>query len=159
MARMLVCRTHKTVDTLPDYNTAEDMEGKYDYELQDAIRRHLDKYGSDPNRHASLMLRVEDDELALLDPERMKQAIFDDTLEAYLRGERDQLKSDALACYNLHNRPVVGKPGCQDYRADHRVIGRKTGIPRSQRSYLCDFCPYQSYVEHEKNKKRRFAGE
>lgn len=160
MARMLVCKNHKTVDVLPDYNTADDMEGKYDHHLQDAIRVHLGKYGSDPGMHESLMIRVDDDEMALIDKDRMKEALFDDRLESFLRGEREQLKEDAMKCYNLHNRPAYGIGiGCRDYHAEHRVIGQKEGIAAKDRSYLCDFCPYESYVEHAKTKKVKFRGE
>ena len=159
MARLLVCNTHKTVVNLPDYNTESDMEGKYDYALQDAIKVHLGKYGSDPRRHASLILRIEDDELNLIDPDRLKEAIMDDRLEEFIKEERNHYKEGALQCYNLHNRPVVGHPGCPDYRDSSRAIGRTKGIAREQQTYLCDFCPYQSYVEHEKTKKIKFRGE
>lgn len=154
MARLLVCNSHKTVDRLPDYDTANDMEGRYDRHLQDAIAGHFQKYGDDPGRHASLIIRIEDDELDLIDPRELQKAIHDGTLEEFLRQEREQYKEDALGCYNLHNRPVVGFPGCPDYRSDAKAIGKVKGVPPEERTYLCDFCPYQSYVEFEKNKKR-----
>ncbi len=153
MPRLLICNTHKTVDVLPDYNTEADMEGKYDYKLREAIDRHLDKYGADPGRHASLIMRIEEDEFALLDPDRLKQALMDDSLEEYIKSERENYKQGALNCYNLHNRPAYGYGiGCPDYQSDSRAVGITKGIAKENRMYLCDFCPYHSYVEHAKYK-------
>lgn len=158
MARILVCNTHKTCDTLPDYDTANDMEGRYDFHLKDAIDAHFRVYGDDPGRHASLIIRIEDDELELIDPRKLRDAIMDDSLEEFLRGEREQYKEDAIGCYNLHNRPVVGFPGCPDYRDDRKAIGRTKGVPDEEKTYLCDFCPYQSYVDHSKRKQAGLYG-
>lgn len=158
MARLLICNTHKTVDILPDYDTASDMEGRHDYHLQDMIQHHFDKYGADPGRHASLIMRIEDDELDLLDPSKLKQAIHDGSLEEYIRGERDQYKEDAINCFNLHNRPILGFPGCPDYRDSSRAIGRTKGVADQERMYVCDFCPYQSYVDHERRKAAGLYG-
>jgi len=158
LARMLICRTHNTVDVLPDYDTEQDMAGEHDFHLQERIRQHLDKYGSDPNRHASLIMRIEDDELALLDASKLKQAILDDSLESYIKGEREQYKQDALMCFNLHNRPVYGMPGCTDYRDSSRAIGITKGLSSEERMYVCDFCPYQSYVDHAKRKAAGLYG-
>lgn len=158
MPRILVCKTHKTVDVLPDYDTASDMEGRNDWHLQDAIKAHFDQYGADPNRHASLIMRVDEDEWDIIKPDKLKQAIMDDSLESYLRGERDQYKEDAINCFNLHGRPIYGFPGCPDYRDSSRAIGRSKGIPDHEKMYVCDFCPYQSYVDHEKRKKAGLYG-
>jgi hypothetical protein len=149
---MLICRTHKTVDILPDYNTEQDMEGEHDFHLRDAIERHLGKFGADPGKHASLIMRISEDEFALLKPEKLKQAIMDDSLEEYLKSTRENYKQDALRCYELHNRPVVGHPGCLDYRNDDRAIGHTKGLSDKEKTYLCDFCPYQSYVDFHKRK-------
>lgn len=152
MARLLVCKAHETCDILPDYDTANDMEGLHDRYLKDAIAAHFQKYGDDPNRHPSMIIRIEDEEMELLNHHDLKKAIFDDSLEEFLRGEREQYKDDALGCYNLHNRPVVGFPGCPDYRSDRKAIGKVKGVAPEERTYLCDFCPYQSYVDHAKRK-------
>ena len=158
MARLLVCRTHKTVDILPDYNTAQDMEGTHDYALQDRIRQHLDKYGSNPDTHGSIILSLTDAEMELLDPAKLKQALMDDSLETYIKDTRENYKEDAMSCYNLHNRPIVGFPGCPDYRDSSRAIGFTKGIPDEKRMYVCDFCPYQSYVDYEKRKAAGMYG-
>ena len=157
MPRLLVCGTHKTVDVVNDYDTANDMEAKYDFNLKEAIDRHLGKYGSDPGKHASMLLRVTPEEWELLDKQDLEQALFDNRLEEYIRGERESYTNDALGCYQLHDRPTYGVGygiGCPDYHDSSRAIGSKnSGV------FLCDFCPYQSYVEHAQTKKVKFKGE
>lgn len=156
MARLLVCHTCKTVDKLPDYSAENDREAKYDYRLQDACDLHNRKFGGPPEKHKAALLAISDDELALIDEGRLKQAIHDGRLEEFLREEREQYKEDALGCYNLHNRPTYGVgygAGCADYRSKSRAIGRTAGLPPEEWSYLCDFCPYHSYVEHAARKR------
>lgn len=157
MPRLLVCGSHKTVDVINDYDTANDMEAKYDYDLREAIDRHLGKYGSDPGKHNSMLLRITPEEWELLDKQDLEKAIFDNRLEEYLHGEREDIKDQALKCYEIHNRPTYGIGygiGCPDYRADSRRIGDKNSS-----MFLCDFCPYQSYVEHAQTSKVKFKGE
>ena len=159
MPRLLICNTHKTVDVMNDYDTERDMEGRFDFDLKESIDRHLGRYGSDPGQHKSLIYRITPDEWKLIDVKRLQQAVFDNSLEEYIRGEREQLKDDALRCYQLHDRPTYGIGygiGCPDYRSDNRRIGAET---EEGSMYLCDFCPYQSYVEHEQNKQVKFRGE
>lgn len=158
MPRFLVCKNHRTVDTLPDYDTANDVEGQHDYHLRDAINRHLSHYGGDPGQHNSYLMRITEDEYDLIDPSKLKQAALDGSLEEYLKGERDMYKEDALRCYELHNRPAYGYGlGCADFHDSSRAIGRSKGIPDEEKMYICDFCPYNSYVEHAKHKATKFA--
>jgi len=158
MARMLTCNRCKTVDVLPDYASENDPEAKFDTTLKDAIDKHLGKYGGGPEHHPAQLFSIADDELALIDTDRLKQAVHDGNLEEFLKEEREQYKEDALGCYNTHNRPVVGFPGCRDYRNSEMAVGRTTGIDDADKVYLCDFCVYQSYVDHEKYKKAGLYG-
>jgi len=154
MARLLICNTCKTVDKLPDYASENDPDAKYDHHLQDAVDLHLRKFGGGAERHKSLLYSIDDEELALIDEEHLKKAVHDGRLEEFLKEEREQLKQDALACYNLRNRPAYGYGlGCLEYRSKNKAIGRTTGLPPEQWTYLCDFCPYHSYVEHAQRKK------
>jgi len=158
MPRLLICNTCKTVDTLPDYASENDPEAKYDHRLKDACDTHINKFGGPIDRHKALLYVISEDELALIDQSQLEQAVHDNRLEAFLREERSQLKEDAMMCYNAHNRPTYGVgygAGCQDYRAKNRAIGRTAGLPPEQWNYVCDFCPYHSYVEHYKNKKNK----
>ena len=157
MARILSCNSCKTADILPDYATENDLESKHDYALKDAIEKHLARYGGGPDQHKSLLIRIDDEELALIDASRLEKAVHDGRLEEFLKQERESYKNDALSCYELRNRPTYGigyGSGCSDYRSDAKAIGRTTGIPKEEWTYLCDFCPYHSYVMHAANKKR-----
>lgn len=156
MARLLICNTCKTVDKLPDYASENDPEAKHDHHLRDAIDLHMRKFGGPAERHKANLFGISDDELSLIDESRLQQAVHDGRLEEFLKEEREQLKHDALRCYNLHNRPTVGVgygTGCADYRTKSRAIGRTAGLPPEQWNYVCDFCPYHSYVEHAQRKK------
>lgn len=162
MPRILVCNTHKTVDILPDYDTERDMEGKNDHALIDAIEAHKNRTTHDMDKHKAVLMRITPEEFELIDPEKMKQAILDDSLESYIKDERENRKQDALSCYELHDRPTYGIGygiGCPDYRDDSRAIGVTKGIADKDKMYICDFCPYQSYVEHYQTKKVKFRGE
>lgn len=128
---------------LPDYNSDADPEAKHDYTLLDAIDVHLRKFGSDPGKHPSLLVRIEDRELDLIDPEKLQQAIHDDELESFIKDSRDNYKEDAMGCFNLHGRP---KGGCIDWCQDNRAIGVTVGKAKEDKQYLCFFCPVASHV-------------
>ena len=143
MARLLICNKCKTVDRLPDYNREADLEAKYDYALQDAVDLHLRKYGSDPNRHPSILADIPDRELDLIDPEQLQKAVHDDELERFLKENRENYKEDAMRCFNLHGRP---KGGCIDWCQDSRAIGVTVGKAKEDKQYLCYFCPVATHV-------------
>ena len=156
MARLLVCNTCKTVDKLNDYATENDPQALHDHELIDACDTHKMKYPRAGDVHAAQLLNISDEELELIDEGALKQAVHDNKLEEFIRNERENYKEDAMGCYNLHNRPTYGigyGVGCTDYRDKKKAIGRTTGIPKDEWSYVCDFCPYHSYVEHYSNRK------
>lgn len=158
MARMLICNTCKTVDLLPDYASENDPEAKYDFSLKDAIDKHMNKFGGPVERHKANLFSIADDELALIDKSRLEQAVHDGRLEDFLKEEREMLKEDAVKCYDKHNRPTYNigySLGCIDYKSKEKAIGRTAGLPPEQWNYVCDFCPYHSYVEHAKFKKSK----
>ena len=82
MPRLLICNTHKTVDVLPDYDTEHDMEGRNDHALRDAIEAHKNRTTHDMDKHKALIMRVSPEEWELLDENRLKQAVLDDSLES-----------------------------------------------------------------------------
>lgn len=56
--------------------------------------------------------------------------------------ERDELKDDALYCFEKHNRPTTS---CPDVFSEGKVIGSHESNKRidpQQRMYLCHACPY-----------------
>lgn len=156
MARILVCYPHRYVRTLPDYDTERDMAGEHDHALKEAIRQHYDKTTHDDHAHKARLFRIEDDELALFEGKALEDAMLENRLDSFLRDERSNIKEDALRCFNLHNRPHLG---CIDYKDESKVLMRTKGLPKEKWVYKCDFCPVNSYVEWQQNKKVRFRGE
>ena len=56
--------------------------------------------------------------------------------------ERDQLKDDAMACFNEHHRPT---DRCMDVFSESKVIGShesQKGIKPNDRMFLCHLCPF-----------------
>lgn len=56
--------------------------------------------------------------------------------------ERDELKDDAMACFEQHHRP---KTSCPDVFSESKLIGNHISnkhIKPDQRMYMCHACPY-----------------
>src|SRR5436305_2047240 len=56
--------------------------------------------------------------------------------------ERDQVKEDAMACFNAHHRPTTG---CVDVFSESKVLGGHESNARirpSDRMFLCHACPF-----------------
>lgn len=56
--------------------------------------------------------------------------------------ERDQVKEDALACFEKHNRPT---DGCMDVFSEAKLLGGHESnkrMPMNDRMYLCHACPF-----------------
>lgn len=142
MQRLLLCKSCGILYKLPPYEGPAD----YDMALIDVIDRHLQQ-ASDPRpeAHMSLIFRTDDDTAAKLDLETaIKKELADQDI--FIRELRDDLKVDALKCFNRHNRP---SNGCPDYGDESKIIGRKTGVPADKRQYLCMYCPAQEHVTHQ----------
>jgi hypothetical protein len=147
MARLLVCQDCGVMYKMRDH----DGPGEYDMELIEIIERHLGK-ASDPRpeSHRSLIFRADDATAEKLDMEtEIKKELVKNHIE--IKDYRDELKVDALKCFNRHGRP---KADCLDYCGDDKVIGRKVGVPKSKRMYLCNFCPVQEYYQHHIRKAK-----
>ena len=146
MARLLICNVCKTVDPLSDY--PREASPTEDHALNDVIYEHLNTRGRNPSpdAHGALLVFIEDAELALIDPKRLQQAVMDDELETFLKEERENMKEDAMRCFNLHGRP---SGGCTDWCSKSRAIVRTTGIEPKDQTYLCFYCPVASHVATE----------
>lgn len=147
MARLLVCRRCGTMNRMRDY------EGnpEYDFELQEVIQAHMQRspYPPHPEEHPATLFRVSDEEAELLDVEsEVVKALSDEQI--FIKEVRDDMKVEALKCYTRHNRP---KDNCVDYKDESKTIGRKIGVPKEHRKYLCEFCPIESKVMFKKRKK------
>jgi hypothetical protein len=56
--------------------------------------------------------------------------------------ERDQVKEDAMKCFNEHNRPT---DGCIDVFSESKILGGHESNKRmhpKHRMYLCHACPF-----------------
>jgi len=143
MPRLLACRSCGTMYKMRDYTGSPD----YDMELQELINRHLGQ-AKDPNpdSHQSLIFRVDQDTWEKLGDETAVQKELLKN-EWVVRELRDDIKVEALKCFNRHNRP---SNGCIDYEDESKTIGRKVGVPKDSRQYLCHYCPAQEHVTHLK---------
>ena len=143
MPRLLACRTCGTMYKMRDYEGNAD----YDMELQELINRHLGQAEDrNPESHLSLIFRVDEATWDKLGDETSVQKELLKN-EWVVRELRDDLKVEALRCFNRHNRPASG---CMDYEDESKTIGRKVGIPKENRQYLCHYCPAQEHVTHKK---------
>lgn len=142
MARLLVCRSCGTMNRMRDY----DGDAHYDAELQEVIRMHLER-ASDPRpeAHPSSLFRVDDADAEILDVES-KLVEHMSKEQVFIKDTRDDLRTEALKCFNRHNRP---QDGCIDWKDESKIVGRKIGVPKQHRKYLCEFCPVASYVMTE----------
>lgn len=147
MARLLACKSCGVMYKLPDY----DGPPEYDMSLIDIIDRHLAKAADPrPESHISLIFRCDDETAAKLDVETtLKSELAKYNVEVHEM--RDDFKTEALACFDRHSRP---KQGCIDYEDDSKTIGRRVGIPKDKRMYLCHFCPAQDFVTHSLRVKK-----
>jgi len=142
MPRLLACRSCGTMYKMRDHEGSVD----YDMELQELVKRHLGQ-AADPNpdAHQSLIFRVDAETWEKLgDETQVQKELLKNEWE--VRELRDDLKVDALRCFNRHNRPNAG---CPDYEDESKTIGRKIGVSKEQRQYLCHYCPAQEYVTHK----------
>lgn len=136
--RLLVCKSCGVMYKMRPY----DGPPEYDMELIEIINRHLAQ-ASDPRpeSHISAIFRTDEETASKLDMETtVKNELMKN--EVWMRDFRDELKVDALKCYDRHGRT----PLCNDYESDSKIIGRKIGVPKDKRQYLCYYCPVHSKV-------------
>ena len=126
--------------TFRDDDGAAVMVAQYDPSLEDWVTRH---------EHADIPESVKKHDVWGTDQltwqtvdvmARVRQDMLDATGEMYL--ERDELKEDALSCFEKHHRPQLT---CPDAFAEGKVIGGHESnkhMPREDRMYLCHLCPF-----------------
>lgn len=148
--RLLVCRTCKSIDELPDFDGPED----YDTVLQVAVEKH-----QKPQPHIGLLIKFPLKYWARPDvkTEVMKQISEGssglDVFGTDFYATKSTFHEDAMKCYNLHLRPSVS---CGDYKSDAKELKPGTANERKAEGlsehrgpkvYLCDFCPYKMMVQ------------
>ena len=145
MPRLLVCRDCGIMYRMRDY----DGPPEYDMELRELIDRHLGQADDKrPESHRSFIFRTDEETASKLDAETaVKNELAKNHI--WVKDFRDELKVDALNCFNKHNRPTQG---CIDWCIESKTIGRKTGVPPEKRQYLCMYCPAASYYAFRERK-------
>ncbi len=131
--------------------------------LEDYVERH--KHGLSEEEHpgASIPYFIDESKYMSGDVPRTEDEIENDAV-AYVKshladagvqaGElRDELKDDAMSCWEKHQRPEYPGRRCPDYESSAKLIGRKN-MAKEDRMYLCAFCPYSVGVETEKRWRR-----
>ena len=121
----------------------------YDMELIELIKRHLHQ-SKDPNpeAHKGLIFRCDQETWDKLgDETEVRKELMKNEWD--VREIRQDLKVEALNCFNRHSRPTAG---CLDYEDDSKTIGRKIGVPKENRQFLCHYCPASAYYVHKARK-------
>ena len=147
MPRLLACKSCGTMYRMHDYDGPVD----YDMELIELIQRHLGQAKNpDPDAHKGLIFRCDEATWEKLgDETQVKNELMKNEWD--VRELRQDLKVEALSCFNRHNRPSAG---CIDYEDSSKTIGRTIGVPKEHRQYLCHYCPATSYVVHQNRKAK-----
>jgi len=137
MPRLLVCNSCGTMHKMRDYDGNADN----DMELQEIIKMHLGRaQNQSPDAHMSQIFRCDQATYDALDGETgIKKELMKNEIE--VREIRDDLKVEALKCFQRHGAP---KGSCIDWEDESKTIGRKVGVPKEQWQYLCHFCPVGS---------------
>lgn len=162
--RLAYCYHCKTLSKLADYlgPSADDRL------LQDWIDRHM--HGIPIDRHpGGRIFPMGEPELAIapnltllsereqeIDRDLFERAAVE-TVKAVLAQQqhdvlvefRDELKEDAVKCFNKHRRPTA----CVDYHASHKKLGGR-GQKDDELAYLCTYCPVESVVTVRKRAQR-----
>jgi len=123
---------------------------EYDMELIDILERHKAR-NQDYDNWRALIFRTDKDTASKLDAET---AIKNELKrhDIIIMEFRDELKADALRCFDRHNRPNAG---CVDWCDESKTVGRKIGVPKEKRQYLCMYCPAAEWYTH---KERQMLG-
>lgn len=164
---LLVCFPCKTIDEIPDYDPDNaDNDPRIGYILETHLRRHPSfenrlstewaALGFVPTRH------WKDPEYRKGIKEKILAGNGQTGFDAEFYDVQNTFKSDALECYNRHNRPAFhsntqGK--CIDYLSHDKEIKpstnnerKKAGLPtydetKIRKSFICEYCPYHQSVK------------
>jgi hypothetical protein len=142
--RLLVCKTHGVMYKMRPYEGP----AEYDQELREMCDRHNAQVPN-PDDCRAIIFRTDAETATKLDVETALKNELQEQ-DVYIRDFRDELKVDALKCFNRHNRP---NQGCIDWCNDDKTIGRKTGIQKEKRQYVCMYCPAAEYYTHRQRKE------
>lgn len=121
---------------------------EHDMELAEVIKIHKERSPLDPDSHRAQLFRVSDEEASILDVEsQLVETLSKEQL--FIKETRDDLKLEALKCFDRHHRP---QGDCPDWKDESKVIGYKQGIPPEKRRYLCEYCPVATHMKFRERK-------
>ena len=157
--RLLVCRTCKTIDELPDY----DGRPSDDLLLNLTVEKH-----QRPIAHEGLLFKLPLKYWVVpkVQEEIVKQisggASGLDAFGTNFYATRMTFAEDAMTCWAQHNRTT----DCGDYKSDKKQLKPDTAKERKEagldkpgttgpKIYLCDFCPVKSGVVQKKAFKKQ----
>jgi hypothetical protein len=140
-------KTDSTMIRLRDYEGP----AEYDMELVEVIRKHKERNTHiNPDDFRGLIFNCDQETWDKLgDETQVRNELMKNEWD--VREVRDDMKVEALKCFNRHNRPTNG---CLDYQDESKTIGRKTGVPPENRQYLCYYCPAHEYYVHKVRLKK-----
>lgn len=151
--RLLVCRTCKVIEELPDYEGNPD----HDVTLQVMCERHTDSMGT---AHVGNLIKVPIKYWARSEVQKeIRRQISEGSgglneMDQQFYDSRSTFHEDAMSCFRKHNRPA-GR--CPDWKASSKRLVPKTAADRKEaglakpgeagpKVYLCDFCPAKTYM-------------
>ena len=156
--RLLVCRTCKSIEELPDYDGSPET----DTLLNISVGRH-----QRPEPHLGILMKFPFKYWAVpkIKEEIVKQirggSTGLDVISDNFYETKSQFAEDAMNCWGLHLRP---KGQCPDYKSDKKVLKPDTAADRKEaglsmevggpKVYLCDFCPVKSYNMRKHNESK-----
>jgi hypothetical protein len=150
--RILVCRTCKSIDEMPDYegNPADDVMLNLTVGLHQKPQPHIGllfkfpvKYWVVPKVREEIIKQIHGGSEGL------------DVFGTNFYSTRMTFAEDAMTCWSQHNRP---KEDCGDYKSERKLLKPDTAAERKDagldrpgtsgpKVYLCDFCPVKSHVQ------------
>jgi hypothetical protein len=155
--RLLVCRTCKTIEELPDWDgRVED-----DLLLNISVAKHGDSHTGNLLKFPFRYWAVPKVKEEIVKQIRQGSSGLDIIGEGFY-ATKSQFGEDAMTCWGLHNRPT-GQ--CDDYKSEKKLLKPPTSAERKElkmeapgktgpKVYLCDFCPVKSYNMKMHNKEK-----
>lgn len=146
--RLLICRTCKTIEELPDWEGGPET----DVLLQISAERHGESHIGNLLKFPFRYWMVPKVKEAIL--QQIKEGSSGlDVISDNFYATKSQFAEDAMTCWGLHNRP---KGQCADYKSEKKLLKPNTAAERRDagldapgtsgpKVYLCDFCPVKSY--------------
>lgn len=148
--RLLVCRTCKSIEELPDWEGSPES----DTLLNISVQKH-----QQPTEHIGILLKFP---LRYWVVPKVKEEIIKqirggstglDVISNNFYQTKMTFHDDAMTCWGAHLRP---KGQCPDYKSDKKLLKPDTAAERKAaglerpgeagpKVYLCDFCPVKSY--------------